>query len=276
MIKINLLPPEVQGKGPKRAAAAGPKTPSPGGSAAPTLAIALVAVVFFGGVAFGAYYVFSTISGSNREVQDLNRKVKRLEKTYEEKIDKYREQFSNWERWKDQEEILQVLMPRDRVLWSRKINMISNAIPEGVFVTEIEVQEEVRMVETQRSIKRRQTYETRKKRLMEEYKNDAAKVAAELGPEPEEVKKPEITQIMIISAVAAGVTSNDRFDRMLAFQRALEGYRMQGLKGETHRFMDGFRDEIEFGDMEATVLDGVPVWSFGFRLTTRPMFDAEE
>ena len=281
MIKINLMPPEQQGKGAGKAArtagrAASGKVVSGGSSSAPNIVTGLVAVILFGLVAYGGYWVFGVISESNQEVQDLNKKLKSLEATYQNKVGKYEENYRNWELWKDQEEILQVLMPKDRVLWSRKVNMISSAVPPGVFITEIEVQESVRMVETQRSIKRRQDYEARKKRLNEQYENDGQKVQAELGPKPEEVKKPEITQTLSISAVSTGENGNDRFDRMLAFQKALENYEMKGLKGEPHRFMDGFKPEIDFGPMEAEMLDDVAVWSFEFRLATKPMFDSEE
>lgn len=252
MIKINLLPPELRGKKVGETIPAGPMA----GRLFVAVAI-LATVIIAGGV---VYYYWSKVTEAVLACEEMDQKVTRLQKLYDAQFSKNQEMKKKWDRMKIQEEILNSLMPSNPLLWSEKMNMVSNAIPSGVYVTQLSVEESTDMVETDHSRKMREDYEVKKSQLKK----------GETLEEPPVVKKPIIKQTLSIKAASTGKDDNERFDKMLQFERALKNYSITNSKGEKRTLMDNFIPEIAIGTAESTTLDGMIVWAFEFKLITKP------
>jgi hypothetical protein len=263
MIKINLLPPELQAKKARAVSA-------PGGPMAGNILVIGVTVILLTIVSVAGGMMYTTVNRA-RNAQAMAEGVLQVKKaTYNRMKTQYQDRMVKWNRMKNQEEVLDVLMPDDRLLWSEKMHMLSAAMPVGVFVTGIKVTEESKLVETKYSLERRKDWEeqmAKAEQIAEPAKKDSAKKA--LGTQPEAIQKPIITQTFVLDAIATGNDGNDRFDKMLELEKSLQSYTTVNAKGVARRFMDHFLPEIEFGSMESDEVDGVAVWRFQFLLKTK-------
>jgi Tfp pilus assembly protein PilN len=278
MIKINLLPPELQGKKGRakvRMAAFGGVSPAVG-----TALMAAVLVVFLAAwIIVGYGLIWSPISKAEAKESAMKAEYDKQEKELKKKKADHEERFAKWKRMQDQKEILQELKPANRLLWSEKLNMLVNLVPQDVYITGVEVTEKVDLVETANSKEARAAY-TKKKKESEtavlDEKQKAAKVRA-LGAEPKIVQKPVISQTLIIKAATLiREDGSDRIAKVSEFERNMQQYEMKNAKGEVRRFKDFFEktqdDEqklaVNMGLMEQKLLDGVFVWAFEFTLNT--------
>lgn len=264
MIKINLLPSDLRGKAARETTPAGPAA----GKAATAGIIAGVTALCL----LAAFLFYSKVNSAVREADEWKKTVANKQSVYDKKLSENQQMKEKWDRMTIQEEILNVLMPDDPLLWSEKLNMISNMIPEGVYITDLEVQESTELVETERSIQLRKEYEDKKAKAKGKEGKEGAKEDKLALPDkaPEPIKKPIIRQTLILKAIATGQDRTERFDKVREFGRRMKEYQMQGQQGKVRRFMDNFQPDIFFGTGEATVHDGVEVWDFEMRLTTRP------
>ena len=277
MIKINLLPPELQGKKGRakvRTAAFGGISPAVG-----TALMAGVLVVFLAvWIIVGYGLIYSPISKAEAREKDLNAQHDAQKKILDGKNAEHKVRLAKWKLMQDQKEILQELKPANRLLWSEKLNMLVNLVPQDVYITGVEVTEKVDLVETVSSKEARDAY-TKKKRDSEtalDEKQKAAKVR-DLGPEPKIIQKPVISQTFIIKAATLiREDGSDRIAKVSEFERNMQQYEMKNAKGEVRRFRDFFEktqdDEqklaVNMGLMEQKLLDGVFVWAFEFTLNT--------
>jgi len=273
MIKINLLPPELRGRKARDRMPAGPVVGN----------ILLGAVVLAVVLVCGAtgYNLFSAINTVSAQADRLGQEAAIKQKEYDRKTKENQEMKAKWDRMKVQEEILNVLVPNNPLLWSEKINMLANLIPAGVYVTQLHVEENSDLVETEYSKRLRQEYDQKKARIekqstgkegVKEYQQQA-----EVIVEPPKTMKPVITQILSIQGVATGKDQNERRNKVQAFQERLKKYSMTNKAGKTRKFMDNFTPDVAYGTQEAKVQDGVEVWGFEFKLTTRPFgFSSKE
>ncbi|MFP4381625.1 MAG: PilN domain-containing protein [Candidatus Sumerlaeia bacterium] len=277
MIKINLLPPELQSKK-KGASAKAPKGPTSPKTV--QLLIGLVALAFLAAwVLFGYFFAYAKITDAQDRADIVQAKVKKLEKSVENNLAQYKNEYEQWKVTQEQLEIVNELMPEDRILWSAKLNMLANMVPQDIYLVDIELDENIKLVETEQSKKDRAEYEKRKKEVdaMEEG-SAKTKAKRELGEEPEVRKKPLITQTLTVKAVTelANLGTN-RLQKVIEFREAMQNASMENAQGETIYFRDHFtqtgeRDtslKIEPGVMTEEILDGVPVWSFELKLTTQ-------
>src|SRR5690606_36431461 len=143
-----------------------------------------------------------------------------------EQVRKFREVVNN------QMDVLRSLDPPDRILWSEKLNMLAGLIPPDVFLDEVKVVERVDLVETEQSKAAREAWR----------KNDNSKK----GPEPKIVYRPVISYNLFITGLALGDNHVEQFNNVMAFHKAMIDHEEPARGGETRRFMDGFRDEIQF------------------------------
>jgi len=277
MIKINLLPPELQGKKGRakvRTAAFGGISPAVG-----TALMAGVLVVFLAvWIIVGYGLIYSPISKAEAREKDLNAQHDAQKKILDGKNAEHKVRLAKWKLMQDQKEILQELKPANRLLWSEKLNMLVNLVPQDVYITGVEVTEKVDLVETVSSKEARDAY-TKKKRDSEtalDEKQKAAKVR-DLGPEPKIIQKPVISQTFIIKAATLiREDGSDRIAKVSEFEKNMQQYEMKNAKGEVRRFRDFFEktqdDEqklaVNMGLMEQKLLDGVFVWAFEFTLNT--------
>jgi Tfp pilus assembly protein PilN len=276
MIKVNLLPPELQSK---KAAPARKGQKSPGSPKTVQLLILalflLFALVWY---VVGYLYAWSNYAAARDEAEATRAKAAKLEKEVKKGMEQYKDMFSSWTLWREQLEIVDELMPENRLLWSEKINMLSNLVPEGVYITDLRLDELVELVETSQSASDRVAYEKEKKRIdgMEEG-TQKAREQRELGAAPAVRKKPVITQLLKIKAVTQLENLGpDRLKKVIEFRQNMQTHEATNARGETRRFRDFFTQtgeddaslRIEDGVMQADTLDGVPVWSFELILTT--------
>ena len=277
MIKINLLPPELQGKKGRakvRTAAFGGISPAVG-----TALMAGVLVVFLAvWIIVGYGLIYSPISKAEAREKDLNAQHDAQKKILDGKNAEHKVRLAKWKLMQDQKEILQELKPANRLLWSEKLNMLVNLVPQDVYITGVEVTEKVDLVETVSSKEARDAY-AKKKRDSEtalDEKQKAAKVR-DLGPEPKIIQKPVISQTFIIKAATLiREDGSDRIAKVSEFEKNMQQYEMKNAKGEVRRFRDFFEktqdDEqklaVNMGLMEQKLLDGVFVWAFEFTLNT--------
>jgi hypothetical protein len=289
MIKTNLLPPELQGKKRKSAKRA---APGGGGASSPVgfgvLALAL-GVVFLLVAGLSAYQVYGKITTASELAKKNEKALDKAKKKYKAEYSKYETELLQWNLLNDKKEILETLMPEDRLLWSEKLNMLSALTPEGVFVTDLEVTESVKMIETKGSIERRKAWEEKKKVQAKRKKDeDAGKKTAgpkvNIGKKPKEVKKPIITQTLILDAVTPWDEEGGAHrERYIEFQKQMQTFTTKNEAGEVRVFKDQFKLTedgkniiINPGVQEKKDVDGVPVWAFQVTLTTQPFFDPNE
>jgi len=250
MIEINLLP-ENEKKGRKRKNA-GAMLGSPAGVekyvviGTGVIAALLVVVLGYGSV--------SKVAAAKGKFDSLQAENRALDKEVSELSDKAQEIREMRLVLDNQWEILQSLDPPNRVLWCEKIEMLSSLIPSDVFLTEVNIDENVVEVELESSIAARQ-----------EWEKDGRE-----GPKPQVVKKPIITYAFLLKGLTTGSNNIEQFDNVIKFHDALIGHEVKQASGETHRFMDNFNPNIEFETVEATLYEGVPVNEFIFRLKTTP------
>jgi Tfp pilus assembly protein PilN len=278
MIKINLLPPELQGKKGRAKA-----RPAVFGGISPAVGTALMAgvlvVLLAAWIIVGYGLIWSPISKAEAKESGMNAECDKQKKDLETKKAGYEKDFAEWKLMQDQKEILQELKPANRLLWSEKLNMLVNLVPQDVYITGVEVTEKVDLVETESSKEARAAYAKKKKEsetaVLDE-KQKAAKVRA-LGPEPKMIPKQVISQTLIIKAATLiREDGSDRIAKVSEFERNMQQYEMKNAKGEVRRFKDFFEktqdDEqkmaVNMGLMEQKLLDGVFVWAFEFSVNT--------
>lgn len=254
MIKINLLPHEPG----KRSAAAvkGPGEPSP----APFFA--LLALVYL--LAIGAgYYVYSMAASEQEKVRTQERDLQKLKAEIQKREAEFEEQNLLSREIEEKYAVVEALGPENRIFWSEKINMIAMArMNLAVYVTKIELQEQIDEQETAESVARR-----------EKWKQDKAKDPQLKTPEPQAVKQPIINQTLVIHAIAYGNDSSQRLQQINAFSANLHNLSWNRESGEKSNFMDRLAHEFTMLPHKVEVVGGVEVIRFGFSITAEPQLD---
>ncbi|HOE96373.1 MAG TPA: hypothetical protein PLS90_05570 [Candidatus Sumerlaeota bacterium] len=264
MIQINLLENSSTRHRARTAAAGGGAAGGAGtGAGAGGLgAIVWLALILVLGANGGLGWIaWSKVKVAGDEFRAAERKQKQIEEQIEkqlteaEQVRKFREVINN------QLDVLRSLDPPDRILWSQKVNMLANLIPANVFLTELDIQEDVTMVETEASKAAREAWKKSK--------------AEDKGKEPQPVMRPVIKYIVRLTGVALGNDAHQQFENVTRFHHAMINHVEEDAQGGTVRFMDGFQSNIEFEKVEATVYQGTPCNAFTFKLTTHPMGQQE-
>lgn len=247
MIKINLLPQNSQ-KG-----LGGSKGATVNRGAMLVVLLALLMAALNGGALWMALSCIWTakaeLAGVQSKLDLVNEQIqKRM--TEAEQVKKFRDVVKN------QMDVLQSLDPPERMLWCEKLNMLSNLIPADVFISEINVTEQVEMVETEASKAARLKWEKAEKKV---------------GTEPAPVKRPLISYLMKVTGVALGRDNVEQFNNVMKFHKAMTTYSIKDAQGRERKFMDGFDPNINLGSIEATVSEGEAVNQFTFTLRTKTM-----
>lgn len=253
MIKINLLPPELIGKKKAKKISARP-------SASLTVYLILIPVYLI--TLLILYRVYDTKTSSKRELDQTTKKLEKLKKDKSSQEEKFRDLKETFSLLNDQIEILRALDPPNRLLWSEKINMISELIPKGVFLTSIKVTEKVEQLETAESKKRQVEWNAQGK--------------DKKGTPPEIVKKPVIRQTLEMEGITYSEKggSEERLALLVQFHQALKTFKWKNHYGEDRAFMDNFNPEIKFKDIQDSKVLDKEVSKFTFIITTKP-FSAE-
>ena len=256
MIQINLLDQSTGRK--QRSSGFNPrKSGSSSGPGAGSLILSLAIFLMAGLCGSLGWTCYAKVHQAGEEYRELQRQVDGFKlkieatKSKSQQVQEYRKVIEN------QLDVLNSLDPPHRILWCEKINMLANLVPNDVFISEINVNEKVNMVETHHSKADRDQWA----------KTDVKK----RGKEPEKVMKPVIRYDFQVTGLALGQDNVEQFDNVLKFQKAVAEYKLTEANGSVHRFMDGFEKDIDFKSVESTLHEGVPVNQFIFQLTTTPM-----
>ncbi len=254
MIKINLLTQDLaQGPG------GGPSAPS----SATALVTAILVAVFLVNVAIGGgmYYYVSSAQAERDAVRD---EANELREELEEMQIVYDERRLDLERMEELIDVAEALDPPDRLLWSRKLNMLPLIVPEGVFLTQIRVNQRVTEVETQSSIERRRAWEQQR-----------GQRGAPQQPPPIE-RSPVYQQTLVLDGVAyvAGGTDTQRLEQLSLFAQNLRERRVTlpfDTEETAERFIDGFSPNIDPAPAYGSQIEGRDVLVFSFSMETLPM-----
>lgn len=254
MIKINLLPQEMAGG---RAGGGASSSGSGSGGAFVALILALIFIVNVAivGVLFVQY------TGAKQRYDTVKAKADKVHAEMTTKQNEYTATQMSYDRMSKIVALDRALDPPDRVLWSRKLNMLPMLVPEGVSTTQLQVVQKASERETQESIKRRNEYEKKKKG-----KNP--------GPAPVPEKVPVYAQTMMISGIAyvPGGTENQRLESIVQFNRNLMSSKkkLPFDKAETS-FMEGFQTSVRPSAVRSEKRDGRDVQTFTFTINARPV-----
>lgn len=252
MIKVNLLPQDVAVAG--RGAARPLSGPVSGGAVvALTLVLAYVLVSIIGFmVVYARIQSDNAVKSAQQEHQAVVDKIATLEKNYKD-LKTARALYEN------QLEVLNALDPKERLLWCEKFNLLPQLVPEGVFLTRIKVDEEVREVETAESLRRQQEWQR----------------AGSRGARPPVVKKPQIRQTLTLEGVAyiEGGQSDRRLELIIAFLNSLRS--KEAIVPHTKNpksFMENFEgQDVTWDPIIGDTVGGREVSRFVFKLKTKPM-----
>jgi hypothetical protein len=254
MIRLNLLPPEEQGRARGTSNWTTAQGHGPRDSTAPVVWIAVVPAFALAVGVFGHFYHSDIMEPEKQrdeaqgELETLQGEVAELETQY----DYLREASVQLER---QNRVIDILMPPNRILWSEKFNQISQCAPDNVYLTNIQVDEEVREVPTPESQARHDAWVALPKE-------------ERVGPEPELVLVPSIIQTVSIEGATFAQQRETRIQLVLDFWHGLVNHETTGRNGDTRRFMDHF-EGVPFIDFNETQdVAGVEVNAFRLVLRT--------
>ena len=250
MIKINLLPQEMIG-----GKAAGP---SPAGANAGSLLVTLVLLLLFATNAIVGFLLFSRWSAASTRHTEISIKAKKAKSDLQDTELRYKDTKGSIERMQKLLKVAQQLDPPDRLLWSRKLNMLPYLVPEGVYLTQIAVTQTTREKDSDESVKAR---------------NDWAKSTdKKKSPQPPPlVKIPVIFQTLTlrgISHVPDG-TGVQRLEQITGFHRNMVTQKVQvPFDKEPKSFLDGFINRPVPTSVLGKTLEGREVSVFSYSLIT--------
>ena len=261
MIRINLLP-----EGAAQPTRATERViPSEQVSAKTYLIMLAIAAVLGALYYFGIHYRTAwrriETQGLEAQVDGINKKIQQRQKGMAGL--KAREAIT-----KSLLDIVYALDPEDRLLWSEKLNQLSDLIPDTVYLTHLTVIEQVGQKETAGSKRRQQEWADQQKAKTDQAKGKPVRTAKASGAPPK-INYPVITQTLEMASIADAESEADRLGLMNEFYSNL-------MKGQNEKakiqsdFMRGFNSEIAYGVYARKTVGGRNVSEFSFTLTTKP------
>lgn len=257
MIRINLIPRDGTDK---RAGASGTKRPSGGTSPAP---LYLLLFLLYGAALAAGYFVYSMGASAKAKQLEVTKKRDELKAEVAEKQKEFEANNLRSQEVEEKYAVIEALGPQNRIFWSEKINMISMArLNLAVYITKIELEEQIDERETPESVRRREDWKRQKERN--------PKLAT---PEPAAVKQPVINQTLVISALAYGNDSSQRLTQIRLFYENLRDLEWNRDSGEKARFLDRMAKEFDQLPHKTDRVAGVDILRFGFRIKADPQLD---
>jgi Tfp pilus assembly protein PilN len=257
MIRINLLPEKEV----KRRRAVERVVPARQVS---PLTILILAAMF---ALIGGYYYFGIqrrLSAKQKTERDLRSQVESRDSEIQ-KLQKGAMELQQVERiTKSMLDIVYALDPEDRLLWSEKLNQLSDLVPGNVFIMHLTVSEAITKEETAGSRRQRTAWLNEQKTKA---KSKKPPKAGETAPPP--IYYPKIIQTLLIQSVAYSENDAERIRLINEFHDNL----MNGFNGQAKikaDFMKGFTGQIEIGDVIPRVVGGRTVAEFSFTLKSKP------
>ncbi|MCB2153982.1 hypothetical protein KQI84_03795 [bacterium] len=248
MIRINLLPQETAAD--VRGAA---KTSETSG----TMVVALILIIAFAVVLGGGGWIYNYRSSELKRTARVKAEAKKVADELKDMKTQYAEVQDSMTALRNQIAVLKALDPENRLFWARKLNILPMLVPEGVFLTNIRVVEDVKEVETAESRARYAAWAKKKK-----------------GPAPSRVMKPVIKQKLDMEGVSyvENGTSDQRLQLIIDFYRSLENNKVEvPFSGEQVGFMEHFEPNIAFSPFEAAKISNRQCSKFKFTLISQPL-----
>lgn len=254
MIKINLLPADsTSGRAQSARKSGGP-------NATPFY---LLLVVLYMAAGAAGYWVFTTTQEAKRNEDNLTKQRDELKKDVAEKQVEFDLLNLRSQEIEERYAVVEALGPQNRIFWSEKVNMIARArLNLAVYVTKIELQEQIDERETPESVRRR-----------EEWKKAKEANPKLRTPEPQAVKQPVINQTLVIQAIAYGNDSSQRLAQIRHFYENLNALEWTRESGEKARFLDRLASEFAQMPQKLDTVAGVEVLRFGFQIKADPQLD---
>lgn len=247
MIKINLLPQEMTGG----------KAAGTGSQASGAALVALVLIVLFAvDILLGGFLYYQFSEAKQRQAA-VEQKAKDVAAALEEQEAAFQEFEFSIERMERIIEVAESLDPDDRLLWSRKLNMLPLLIPDGVFLTQVAVTQRVTEVETEESLQSRNQWEKTRK-----------------GEPPAIIKIPVYTQTLFLDGLAyvEQGTENQRLSQIITFNYNMRDNEVKlPYDEEESRFLEGFMPNIGSSAAEEVTMDSRAVTQFRFTITTKQL-----
>jgi len=257
MIRINLLP-EKEVKQRRAAERIGPAR-----QVSPLTMLIIAAVV----VLLGSFYYFGVQRrvASRKVAEDsLNEQVNRLTK----EIAKRKEgamKLQEAERiTKSMLDIVYALDPENRLLWSEKLNQLSDLLPQNVYISRLIVTEAVSKKETASSKRQHDQWVAEQKAQGKKTTGKAAQAGA-----PPTVYYPEIVQTLQLTGIAYSESDSERIRLINEFYNNLLRGSNEAAKISAD-FMKGFAKQIDFGGAIPRVVGGRGIAEFSFTLRSKP------
>ncbi len=251
MIRINLLP--VEEKKRRRAR----RTREPGLPSAAREGVSFISIIIvvicFAIVGTLGYVIYKQKITSERELQQRKGDIARYKENIQSIQDKYTEIKELLEITTNQIEVLKALDPPNRLLWSEKLNMLAELVPDGIYLTQIQVTEQINEVPTKESQSRHQEWVRKGKQ----------------GPQPQVVKKPIITQNLYLYGISRADTPEDRLRLISSFNEALRTFEWKTRDDTVHSFYEHFSGEIDTRELVVTRVERIPVTKFTFIIRTK-------
>ena len=213
---------------------------------------------------------------ASRNLADSDKNLKAVNA----KVDKKKEQLGDLAEieklGQDRLEVLSVLDPPDRLLWSEKLNLISDLRPPNVYIRLIKLTEEEDKIETVASKKARSNWEKNKEKGIKPKK-----------PKPAKVYRPLITQTLKLYGYSYAPQSGSAnpeeqaIQSFLDFQEALATHiandaGSNSVTATKRSFMHGLDPvkEIEIGEWKKQKVGDRVVISFEFSMKTKPLLSS--
>ncbi len=253
MIKVNLLPAD---SGKRQTASRKPSSPS----AAPFY---LLLMLLYMVAAAGGYFVYSMGAEASAEVRSQTSKRDKLKAEVQKRQTEFEENNLRSQEIEEKYAVVEALGPQNRIFWSEKVNMIAMArLNLAVYITKIELEEQIDERETPESVARREVWAAAKQ-----------KDPKLQTPEPQPVKQPIINQTLVISAIAYGTDSSQRLAQIRSFYENLNAVKWKRESGVSARFLNRMAAEFEQLPQKVDRVAGVDVIRFGFRIKADPQLD---
>lgn len=253
MIKVNLLPAE---QGRRQAAVRRSSGPSP-------LPFYLLLFLLYAGAAAAGFFVFNQSAEAKNRVAEHTTQRDKLKAEVQEKQAEFEANNLRSQEIEEKYAVVETLGPQNRVFWSEKINMIAMArLNLAVYVTKIELEEQIDERETPESVRRREEWQAAKK-----------KDPKLTTPEPQPVKQPIINQTLIINAIAYGNNSSQQLEQATSFYNNLRAFEWKRADGTSARFTDRLASEFQPLPQKADRVAGVDIMRFGYSVKADPQLD---
>jgi Tfp pilus assembly protein PilN len=254
MIRLNLLPDEAQGR---RAGAqrwmSGRSSEGARSTTAPVVWLTVIPAFLIAGGAFG-YIYFNDVHLPQQERRSVEAKLNALRAEVSQMESQYSYLREAAERFERQAKVIDILMPPNRILWSEKFNQISQCVPDNVYITHVQVNEQVREIETPESANAHSAW--------------MATPQNRRGPEPERIMVPSIIQTLAIEGISYARQRERRIQLVLDFWSNLVNHASVGRHGEPRRFMEQFAGPPRIEYNESQDVAGVEVNAFRLVMQT--------